>query len=122
MISTTGPVEQLQRAVDIALIDDRAEAIQGKHQWLYLNTLDGVETVRRPVAFYVEAQNTEIPHSAFRGQPPDQRCYGRGKDAPDKLKATKTRARAARLLANRATSCRACWPVPDKRSGALAAA
>ncbi len=44
------------------------------------------------------------------------------KDVPDKLKAAKTRARAARLMANRATSCSACWPAPDTRSGALAAA
>ena len=93
-----------------------------KHQWLYLNTLDSLQTVRRLVAFYVEAHNTEIPHSAFRGQTPDEMYYGREKDVPDKLKAAKTRARAAPLMANRATSCRACWPVPETRSGALAAA
>ncbi len=51
-----------------------------KHQWLYLNTLDSVETVRRLVAFYVEAHDTEIPHSAFRGQTPDEIYYSRGKD------------------------------------------
>ncbi len=93
-----------------------------KHQWLYLNTLDSVETVRRLVAFYVEAHNTEIPHSAFRGQTPDEMYYGRGNDVPDKLEAAKTQARAARLMANRATSCRACWPGSDTRSGAMAAA
>ena len=93
-----------------------------KHQWLYLNTLDSVETVRRLVAFYVEAHNTEIPHSAFRGQTPDEMYYRRGKDVPDKLKAAKTRARAARLMANRATSCSACWPGLERRSGAPAAA
>ena len=93
-----------------------------KHQWLYLNTLDSVETVRRRVAFYVEAHNTEIPHSAFRGQTPEEMYYGRRKDVPDKLKAAKTRAQAARMMANRATSCSACWPGPDTRSDALAAA
>ena len=93
-----------------------------KHQWLYLNTLDSVETVRRLVAFYVEAHNTEIPPSAFRGQTPDEMYYGRGKDVPNKLTAAKTRAQAARTMTNRAMSCSVCRPVPDTRSGALAAA
>ena len=75
--------------------------------------------MRRLVAFYVEAHNTEIPHSAFRGQIPDEMYYGRGKDVPDRLKAAKTR--AARLMANRGAACSG-WPGPDTRSGALAAA
>ena len=78
--------------------------------------------MRRLVAFYVEAHNTQIPHSAFLGQTPDEMYYGRGKDVPDELKAAKTRAQAARMMANRATSCSACQPVPDTHSGALAAA
>jgi len=76
----------------------------------------------RRLAFYVEAHNTEFPHSAFAGQTPDERYYGRRKDVPDKLKAAKTGARAARMMTNRATSCSASWPGTDKRSGALAAA
>ena len=35
-----------------------------KHQWLYLNTLDTVATVRRLVAFYTSEHNTHLPHSA----------------------------------------------------------
>ncbi len=93
-----------------------------KHQWLYLNTLDSVETVRRLVAFYVAAHNTDIPHSAFRGQTPDEMYYSRGQDIPEKLEAAKVRARAARLMANRATSCSACLPGSDTSAGALAAA
>ena len=38
-----------------------------KHQWLYLNTLDTVDTINRLVTFYVEEHNTHLPHSAFRG-------------------------------------------------------
>ena len=34
-----------------------------KHQWLYLNTLDTVPTVRKLVAFYVHEHNTRLPHS-----------------------------------------------------------
>ncbi len=43
-----------------------------KHQWLFLNTLDSRASVSRLVAFYVEAHNGEIPHSAFHGQTPDE--------------------------------------------------
>ena len=43
-----------------------------KHQWLFLNTLDSMATVRRLVSFYVEEHNHRLPHSAFRGQTPDE--------------------------------------------------
>ena len=43
-----------------------------KHQWLYLNTLDTVTTVRKLVAFYIDQHNTHVPHSAFLGQIPDE--------------------------------------------------
>ena len=38
-----------------------------KHQWLYLNTLDTVSTLEKLIIFYVNAHNTRLPHSAFRG-------------------------------------------------------
>jgi hypothetical protein len=34
------------------------------HQWLYLNTLDTVATVRKLVTFYTSEHNTHLPHSA----------------------------------------------------------
>ena len=43
-----------------------------KHQWLFLNTLDTVRSVEKLVAFYVQEHNTRLPHSAFRGQTPDE--------------------------------------------------
>jgi hypothetical protein len=43
-----------------------------KHQWLFLHWLDSVPTVRRLVAFYVDEHNRVLPHSAFRGQTPDE--------------------------------------------------
>ena len=52
-----------------------------EYQWLFLNILDSVETVRRLVALYVAAHNTETPHAAFR---------------------------AVRLKANRESSCVVC--------------
>ena len=33
-----------------------------KHQWLYLNTLDTAERLRKLVAFYVDQHNTHLPH------------------------------------------------------------
>ena len=38
------------------------------------------------MAFYVAAHNAEIPHSAFRGQTPDQMYYGRGHGIPEQLR------------------------------------
>ena len=46
-----------------------------KHQWLFLHPLDTVATVRRLVAFYVDEHNRVLPHSAFRGQTPDEMYF-----------------------------------------------
>ena len=43
-----------------------------KHQWLYLNSLDSISTLRRLIVFYIEEHNSRLPHSAFRGQTPDE--------------------------------------------------
>jgi transposase InsO family protein len=47
-----------------------------KHQWLFFHPLDTVATVRRLVAFYVHEHNHVLPHSAFRGQTPDEMYFG----------------------------------------------
>ena len=49
-----------------------------KHQWLFLNSLDSAAAVRRHVSFYVAAHNAEVPHSAFKGQTPDEIYFGDG--------------------------------------------
>ena len=46
-----------------------------KHQWLFLHSPDSVTTVRRLVAFYVDEHNRVLPHSAFRGQTPDEMYF-----------------------------------------------
>ena len=79
-----------------------------KHQWLYLNTLDTVTSVRKLVAFYVEQHNTHLPHSAFRGQTPDEMYFGTGADIPTQLGASRITARQSRMEANRAQTCEAC--------------
>src|SRR5215470_988019 len=72
-----------------------------KHQWLFLHSLDSVPTVRRLVAFYVQEHNTVLPHSAFRGQTPDEIYFGNGDTVPADLTARATAAREVRAEANR---------------------
>ena len=79
-----------------------------KHQWLYLNALDSPSTLRRLVAFYVEEHNTRLPHSAFRGQTPDEMYYGRGDHVPRELEQARMTARKARLDLNRRIYCAVC--------------
>lgn len=81
-----------------------------KHQWLFLNSLDSVEKVRHLVAFYVEEHNERLPHSAFRGQTPDEMYFRTGDAVPDELEADKRAARQRRLDVNRALSCPICQP------------
>ena len=79
-----------------------------KHQWLFLNGLDTEAKVRSLVEFYVLEHNGRIPHSAFKGQTPDEMYFGKGEAIPGRLEAARQEARAARLEANRARRCRAC--------------
>jgi len=79
-----------------------------KHQWLYLNTLDTVSTVRKLVAFYVEQHNSHLPHSAFNGQTPDEMYLGTRDKIPEQLHAATISAREARIQSNRSQKCRAC--------------
>ena len=82
-----------------------------KHQWLYLNTLDTVTTLETLVTFYVDEHNTQLPHSAFRGQTPDEMYFGTGNDIPAELEAARISARKSRIEANRNMSCKTCEPL-----------
>jgi putative transposase len=79
-----------------------------KHQWLFLHSLDSVATIRRLVAFYVHEYNTVLPHSAFRGQTPDEMYSGTGDAVPADLTSRTAAARRARVEANRSASCKTC--------------
>ena len=79
-----------------------------KHQWLFLHSLDSVTTVRRLVEFYVQEHNRVLPHSAFRGQTPDEMYFSRGDAVPADLTARAAAARRARAEANRSAACRTC--------------
>ena len=87
-----------------------------KHQWLFLHTLDSVAKVRRLVEFYVEEHNARLPHSAFRGQTPDEMYFGDGDGIPDQLDAGKKAARQKRLDTNRALACAVCEPIDDSEA------
>ena len=73
-----------------------------------LNTLDTVRTLEKLVAFYVDEHNMRLPHSAFRGQTPDEMYFGTGDAIPDELDVAKNVARQFRMEVNRATSCPTC--------------
>ena len=79
-----------------------------KHQWLFLNTLDNATSVRKLVAFYVQQHNSHLPHSAFKGQTPDEMYFGTGDDISQKLEEAKLQARQLRLKSNRERNCQVC--------------
>ena len=79
-----------------------------KHQWLFLHPLDSIAKARSLVDFYVTEHNSRLPHSAFRGQTPDEMYFGTGGAVPNRLAAARRAARDARLAANRARQCAVC--------------
>jgi hypothetical protein len=79
-----------------------------KHQGIFLNELDSVRSPRRLVDYYVAEYNTQLPHSAFHGQTPDEMYFGTGDHVPGDLDARRKAARAHRMTANRSTECRVC--------------
>jgi putative transposase len=79
-----------------------------KHQWLFLHPLDSITAVRRLVAFYVDEHNRVLPHSAFRGQTPDEMYFGTGDTILADLTSGAAAARRARIEANRSASCATC--------------
>ena len=75
------------------------------------NKLDTVSRLEKLVAFYVDEHNTRLPHSAFRGQTPDEMYFGTGTHIPEELDAARKVARQSRMEVNRETSCRICKPL-----------
>ena len=66
--------------------------------------------VERLVAFYVVEHNMKIPHSAFRGETPEEMYTGRGADVAERLSMAKKQARIDRISANQAQNCLICQP------------
>jgi putative transposase len=64
-----------------------------KHSWLFLHALDNFTALGRLIEFYVEAHNTVMPHSAFKGQTPDEMYFGTGRAVPAELATARENAR-----------------------------
>ncbi len=109
----SGTLRRLLAMTDImfsnSLIESWFRSI--KHQWLFLNTLDTVTAVEKLVRFYVADHNGVLPHSAFKGQTPDEVYFGTGEEIPGELDAAKKATRAERMEVNRARSCTVCDPL-----------
>ena len=107
---TTGVLRRVLAFTELKFSNSMIEAWWRslKHQWLFLHSLDGVTTVRRLVEFYVQEHNQVLPHSAFRGQTPDEMYFGRGDAIPAALTAGAAAARRARAQANRSAACGTC--------------
>ena len=71
-------------------------------------SLDTVKAVEKLVAFHVQEHNSRLPHSAFRGQTPDEMYFQTGDSIPEELEAARQKARQARAEANRQRDCEAC--------------
>jgi transposase InsO family protein len=107
-------IRRVLAQVDVQYSNSMIEAFwrQLKNQWLYLNTLDNICTVRRLIQFYVQQHNSVIPHSAHRGQTPDEMYFGTGQAIPEQLAKQQLDARQQRLATNRATTCAQCQSEP----------
>ena len=107
---TTGVLRRVLAFTELKFSNSMIEAWWRslKHQWLFLHSLDSVTTVRRFVEFYVHEHNRVLPHSAFRGQTPDEMYFGRGDTVPADLTARAAAARRARAEANRSAACGMC--------------
>jgi len=106
-LSETGVLRRLPAFTELKFSNSMIEAWRRslKHQWLFFHSLDSVATVRRLMAFYVHEYNTVLPHSAFRGQTPDEMYFGTGDAVPADLTSRTAAARRARSEANRSASC-----------------
>ena len=106
----SGVLERVLAMVDIHFSNSLIEAWWRvlKHNWLFLHPLDSASKLRNLVEFYVEEHNAKIPHSAFRGETPDEMYFGTGDGVPKDLAEARGQARHERMEMNRAQHCAVC--------------
>jgi hypothetical protein len=73
-----------------------------------LGLLETKHTIESHVSRHVDAHDRVLPHSAFRGQTPDDMYFGTGDAVPADLTSRAAAARRARAKANRSASCATC--------------
>ena len=103
--------DRMRRAlVDIAYINYIIEEFwrKMKYSLLIKYNLDSLVTVKRLIAKFIDEYNTIMPHSAFRGQTPDEMFFGTSPDIEKRLAEERAKAREKRIEFNRALSCDAC--------------
>jgi len=107
---TTGVLRRVLAFTELRFSNSMIEAWWRslKHQWLFLHPLDSVTTVQRLVEFYVHEHNGVLPHSACRGQTPDEMYVGTGDAVPAGLTSRAAAARRARVEANQSAACETC--------------
>jgi putative transposase len=107
------------RKWDITFFNSMIEAFWWslKHSWLYLHSLDSIDSLRRLVDFYLRQHNEAMPHAAFEGQTPDEMYFGDGGAVAARFAAARIRAREQRVEANRVAQCGVCNS--DTRSPAV---
>ncbi len=105
-----GILERVIAQIDVSFSNSLIEAWWRslKHQWLFLNHLDRMATLRKLVEFFVTEHNATMPHSAFRGQTPDEMYFGRSEAVPDELAERRQEARRNRIEHNRDIACSDC--------------
>ena len=103
-------LERVLAQIDVTYSNSMIEAFWRslKHSWLYLHGLETESELRRLIAFYVEAHNEVMPHSAFEGQTPNEVFFGTGGAVVAKLAAERVQAQTERMARNRSASCGAC--------------
>ena len=103
-------LDRVLAQIDVTYSNSMIEAFwrSMKHSWLYLHGLESESGLRRLIAFYVQAHNEVMPHSAFDGQTPDEVFFGTGSTIAAELAAGSAWARAARMARNRGAQCGVC--------------
>jgi putative transposase len=111
-LETEGSIKRVLAQVDVRFSNSMIEAWwrQLKYNWLYLNSLDTFATVEQLIRFYVYEHNSTLPHSAFKGQTPDDMYFQQGTDVPEKIQAARMIARQRRRESNLAVTCPKCQP------------
>jgi putative transposase len=103
-------LERVPAQIDVTYSNSMIEAFWRslKNSWLDLHGLESESGLRRLIAFYVQAHNEVMPHSAFNGQTPDEVYFGTGNAIAAELASDRAQARDLRMARNRGAQCGAC--------------